>query len=93
MMNRHILFIVAALVATLAYAWFVGVLFLTRQTDVLLVVSIVGATFSLWGVWYTFVHKRILFCMFIIVVLLVSLCLLYLAVVDVTSPELVSLFV
>ncbi len=90
-MKRHILFIVAVLAVILAYAWFVGILFLTRQTDTLLITSIIGATFSLWGTWNTFVHKKIGLCMLIVAVLLFSLCLFYLAVVDVVNPELVSL--
>ncbi len=90
-MKRYIVVIILAILAIVMYAWGVAVLLVTRQVDILLIVSIVGGTFSLWGAWYAFIQKHMILFFLALASFLFSLGLIYLAVVDVINPELIGL--
>ncbi len=77
--------------ALAAYAWLVAVLLLTRQTDVLLLVSIAATTFFLWSIWYAFLHKKKLLLLLCILLGLLSIGVTFMAAVVVMEPELVGM--
>ncbi len=91
-MRSKIFLCLAGCLAVLAYGWLVAILLLTRQSDVLLLVSIVASTFFLWGAWYTFLRKYRMLFLLCMLLCLVSLGITSMAVMDVTDPVLVGTY-
>ncbi len=89
-MRSKIFLCVLCCLLVLAYGWFMAVLLLTRQSDALLLTSIVASTFFLWAAWYTFLRKYTVLFLLSILLCLATFVILYVAVVDVTDPVLVG---
>ncbi len=80
----------AAILTLLIYVWVVGVLILTKQTDLLLILSILLSTALTWGAWYSFLRQKFYILIPCVIALLVNLTLGYFAFMDVVAPVLTS---
>ncbi len=79
-------FMATLLLLVLVYIWGTGLLILNQQTDLLLVISICASTFSMWGMWYTFLKKYLFLFFFSLGILAFSLWMVYKAMLDVINP-------
>ncbi len=89
-MLRKICTFLLFLVLILASIYGIAVFFVTRQIEILLLFCIVGATFCVWGAWYSFLKKQRIMFFALVVCLIILLCLSLMTIMDVTSPDLIQ---
>ncbi len=86
--SKHVWLLCAILLISCLYFWSVQILITLRQTDNLLIVSIIASTVSSWGAWYSFLKKWRLLCLWGGLMCLFSVWLVAMAIVDVVNPQL-----
>mgnify|MGYP003261996514 CR=1 FL=1 len=86
-----LLMCLAALGAVALYVLAVCTLLLARQTELLLLFTIPGATVCAWLAWHAFLRQLPIPCAAAMLLLILSLGIIVLALADVTEPEPIQL--
>ncbi len=85
-MKSFFWFMAVLLLSGLLYIAGTGVLLRSQQTDILLIISILASTISMWAIWYAFLKRYFSLILFLCALLFFSLWLVYTALLDVINP-------
>lgn len=86
MRSSAILSVFLAACLTALYTAVACTLLLTRQIELLLLVTFSAATLLAWLAWHAFLRKRVLMCSLALFLLFLSVALIVLALADVLEP-------